>query len=464
LPLDPMSAEIDALGNLIAIQLQSIKNICSEKDATLPSIDDPDSAPASVMNDPGFVRAADVAIAAALRLIATLHNPHLSVQRIATGMYGSALINVAVEANITEALREAGSQGLHVDQLAPKVAMEPTKLGRVLRYLCGMHHMYREVSPNVFTNNRLSAALDTGKSFDEVKDRGPLRYAGSKGAAPFVGHTTDEVLRGAALLSDVLLDPKTAFSFDPAVTSTMKAVGYEGQYWNWVEQPEQKKRLHRFGEAMKNLDTIFPKEMIVDRYDWNSIPKGSLVVDVGGGLGGTTLPLAKTFSHLRYVIQDRPPVIVNAKKHWNNKFPEAIESGLVKFQDHNFFDPQPIKDASVFLLRFILHDWPHAEAAQILKRLRDVAKPDTKVVILDQVVPYTCPVEDDTITGKIPDVLKGNMAVGGGMSYATDIQMLNIQNSQERTTGEWADLAKASGFKVESIKSGLICAIVCVPV
>lgn len=38
-----------------------------------------------------------------------------------------------------------------------------------------------------------------------------------------------------------------------------------------------------------------------------------VVVDVGGNLGTLTLLLAKTFPHLRYVVQDLPKVIPGAK-------------------------------------------------------------------------------------------------------------------------------------------------------
>lgn len=40
-------------------------------------------------------------------------------------------------------------------------------------------------------------------------------------------------------------------------------------------------------------------------YDWKSLKKGDLVVDVGGGIGSTTLRLAQAFPELRFVVQDR---------------------------------------------------------------------------------------------------------------------------------------------------------------
>ena len=38
---------------------------------------------------------------------------------------------------------------------------------RILRLLA-TNHIFNEVSPDVFTNNRLSSALDTGKSVEEL--------------------------------------------------------------------------------------------------------------------------------------------------------------------------------------------------------------------------------------------------------------------------------------------------------
>jgi len=44
-------------------------------------------------------------------------------------------------------------------------------------------------------------------------------------------------------------------------------------------------------------------------YDWKSLPANTLVVDVGGGVGTASLSLAKEFPQLKFVIQDRQPVV-----------------------------------------------------------------------------------------------------------------------------------------------------------
>ena len=44
-------------------------------------------------------------------------------------------------------------------------------------------------------------------------------------------------------------------------------------------------------------------------FDWAGLEEGSLVVDVGGGIGSTSMTLAKAFPHLRFCIQDRPKTV-----------------------------------------------------------------------------------------------------------------------------------------------------------
>ena len=47
-------------------------------------------------------------------------------------------------------------------------------------------------------------------------------------------------------------------------------------------------------------------------FDWSALSNDSVVVDVGGGIGSQTLTLAKTFDHLKFVVQDRESVIADA--------------------------------------------------------------------------------------------------------------------------------------------------------
>lgn len=58
----------------------------------------------------------------------------------------------------------------------------------------------------------------------------------------------------------------------------------------------------------------------------------------------------------KVVIQDREPVLEKAKSYWKAENPAAVEDGKVEFQVHDFFEEQPIRGASAYVLRHIMHE------------------------------------------------------------------------------------------------------------
>ena len=60
------------------------------------------------------------------------------------------------------------------------------------------------------------------------------------------------------------------------------------------------------------------------RYDWKSLPEGSVVVDVGGGIGVVTRVLAKAHPHLKFIIQDQLEVIEDGLKVSSPVFPRPV--------------------------------------------------------------------------------------------------------------------------------------------
>ena len=57
---------------------------------------------------------------------------------------------------------------------------------------------------------------------------------------------------------------------------------------------------------------------------------------------------------------------------------------------HDFLTPQPVQNAAVFLLRVITHDWPDEFVTHILLQLRHAAIPQTKLMLVDYVLPLAC--------------------------------------------------------------------------
>ena len=59
---------------------------------------------------------------------------------------------------------------------------------------------------------------------------------------------------------------------------------------------------------------MFTLSVVIGGFDWASLTKGSIVVDVGGGLGGLDIDLAKKFKELQFICQDRPETVAEADK------------------------------------------------------------------------------------------------------------------------------------------------------
>ena len=44
-------------------------------------------------------------------------------------------------------------------------------------------------------------------------------------------------------------------------------------------------------------------------FDFSSLPSGSTIIDVGGGVGAASLPILRANEHLRLVVQDTEEVV-----------------------------------------------------------------------------------------------------------------------------------------------------------
>ena len=126
----------------------------------------------------------------------------------------------------------------------------------------------------------------------------------------------------------------------------------------------------------------FSIKNMIEAFDWQGLGKG-LVVDVGGSFGHYCFEIAQASADLTFVVQDLEKVVAQAREeHANN---DNIER--VKFQAYNFFTPQPIKNADIYLLRMICHDYSDKYAAQILSNIVPAMGPDSRILIVDTVMP-----------------------------------------------------------------------------
>lgn len=104
---------------------------------------------------------------------------------------------------------------------------------------------------------------------------------------------------------------------------------------------------------------------------------------MGGSEGHVSFAIAKEYEHLDFVVQDLPEVV--DKVIVGEEIEEEVKL-RVTFMTHDFLQEQTA-EGDVFLLRWVLHDWPDKYVVRILRNLRPVLKDGNKIVINDQVMP-----------------------------------------------------------------------------
>ncbi|KZV76743.1 O-methyltransferase [Peniophora sp. CONT] len=450
-------SDIKALAAIIQESIGRIEESLLAKDLPFPSPDTqftPESETARMV--PEVLQSINVLVSAAFQLINATRPPAFTMQEVMTSYNLAASFGVAVSAHVPEICREAGPQGIHVNDIAAVTGISPSKLARVLRALA-TNHIFVEISPDVFANNRNSSIVDTLKSVKDIMANPGEKHAGTMGAAASVGHCTDECMKSAAYMTEAIFNQSFAKTGEPNETALNIAFKTDLSGFVWLETPDNKHRLSRFGITMDAQRSIIPPEATINGnmigFDWEALGKDALVVDVGGGLGSQSAILARAFKGLKFVVQDREPVIKGAVAFWEREVHGAVESGRVVLQTHDFFEEQPQKNADVFFLRWVMHDWSDKYCLIILKRLRAAAKPTTRLMVVDTLVSYACPeVHVEDIAGAQrpmpPKPLLANMGHASWVGYSTDIQMMNMANGEERTITQFRKLFAEAGWKL----------------
>ncbi|GAA6037613.1 hypothetical protein JCM8097_006143 [Rhodosporidiobolus ruineniae] len=371
-----------------------------------------------------------------------------------------ACMCVVIEAHVAETLREAsvaGKPALHVEEIAKSSCINPSKLARVLRLLAA-HHIFVETEPDVFALNRPAMPLDTGKSVKELVESKPAEwFNGTDGVAALISNATENMAKAATTLADVLLSPSLTNLTSPEDGPFAQHFGEPA--WEYFNREGNERHLNRFAAAMRSLQITDQGGKDRKGFPFHDLPDGATVVDVGSGVGGASLALAKSLPKVNFVLQDQKEVIEGAAKQvwrqsrpsevyladgsvsqlWEKEVPEALESGRVKLMPHDFFGPQPVKGADVYFLRAIIHDWDDANSIKILSQLADAASSTSKLVLIERPYSYLSPSSS------------GSSAALDPLFPLVDLQMLVACNGQERTKEQHEALAAKAGWRMGKV-------------
>jgi 6-hydroxytryprostatin B O-methyltransferase len=188
--------------------------------------------------------------------------------------------------------------------------------------------------------------------------------------------------------------------------------------------PQKMKEFSAYMTNVRSSDTVALRHL-TSGFAWETIREGGIVVDVGGSVGDAAIAIAEAFPHLKLVVQDLPRNTDNGRKMLESS-PKKALAERVTFQGHDFMEKQPVRDADVYLLRTVLHDWTDEDAVKIVRNLVEAMRnnPGSKLLIQETVLPKP---------GSVPVSIERLFRV-------RDMTMLQSFNSKERDLVDWKAL------------------------
>ncbi|KAI0081920.1 S-adenosyl-L-methionine-dependent methyltransferase [Panus rudis PR-1116 ss-1] len=423
--------ELDNLVSLISSAVEQLKEEYNQLGYSLPTLDDvKEPAYNSAQVSDRLEHAVQCIQGACSQLSTLITPPKITLALRAKESYNCACLGIAVEAKVADQL-VGHPEGLHVSKLAAATGLCPRKLCCVLRILA-TKHCFREVSPDVFANNRLSMLLIS-----------------STPTAAHVAVCADEGLKATATLSETFFDPVLSQSYASNQSSWNVAMNYKGTLWDFYQNVDPVRR-KRFGKAMIGYSSMVALDQILHGYPWEKLSHGTTVCDLGGGMGHVSMHILKATPQLQVVLQDLPATIEEAKGFWLKSAPELVEKHRVRFASVDFLKQSPVPDCDIYFLKSIVHDWPDKDSKTILTNITRAMKPGARVILQEFVLqPPVCDNEEDKKFLKTaPDPLLPNYGEGSILHLYSNLSMLSLFNSQERTLRELAELGNAAGLEL----------------
>ena len=208
----------------------------------------------------------------------------------------------------------------------------------------------------------------------------------------------------------------------------------------WEVLSSNPERINQFMNGLSLFAALHP---VVAMYPFEeqllagNSPDRPLAVDIGGGRGVAMLALRKGCPSLKgeMILQDQESVL--------NEIKSEDLPGVTKMP-HDFFTEQPVKNAQIYYIRRVMHDWRDEDCARILKAVIPAMAKDSRILISDNALPEPSTVND-------------------AHAMWMDMMMMEI-GGKERTKGDWQKLADMSGLKLVKIwqepeNTGTLCVV-----
>ncbi|CCM04641.1 uncharacterized protein FIBRA_06825 [Fibroporia radiculosa] len=366
-----------------------------------------------------------------------VQDPLSRLSEITCGYIPARALHIAAQACLFDLLASADPvEGISIHEISCRTGINESKLVRILRCLCSIH-VFAEVKLNHFTNTPTSAAVVGNEPF-----RSWILIGGA------------ETFAASYKLPAIIMDPVKTHSLSHRESALQEVLDTKLTLWEYLETGVSQEdgtigprpELRTWSLAMIGGAQMNGPPLLCD-FPWEK-HNGCTIVDVGAGVGSMSLELAKIMPITRFHVQDRGAVIQDARAIWMRELPEAIGSNRVNLMAHDFFTEQPIKGADIYLLRYILHDWPDKDCITILKLLRDAMARNSCLLVADYLLNTTI---GSSRLKSAPHPLPANYGVAQIFSNMHDLSMMSLFNGMERSPNELEDLGRQAGLEVVRI-------------
>ena len=309
-------------------------------------------------------------------------SPESRLWDLMRGALTARALGVVAKLRVADALADGPRP---VDELAREVGADTDVLRRLLRALAS-DGVFAEDEAGSFRNTDASELLRTGGGWDDF--------------AHLFGSVWFRTIAELGTSGDAAFP--TLYGMD---------------FWSWLaDHPDERAS---FDRAMEQ-----GKERRIERLAALVWRGDETVVDVGGGNGSNLVGLLRRHPGLRGIVFDLPETVRDE---------EGLREAGCTFVSGSFFESVPPGD--VYVLSTILHDWDDERATAILRTIRGAAQPETRLVLLETVLP------------------PGNEAHGAKW---LDLLMLALFAGRERDEAQWRTLLEGADFEPVRMEDGLI--------
>ncbi|KAJ5106406.1 hypothetical protein N7456_003081 [Penicillium angulare] len=299
-------------------------------------------------------------------------------------------------------------EGIDITDLAKKLNLDQNIVRRLMAH-AATYHVFFQPERDYFVHTASSRLL-----------------AENDGMRSWLLTGIEESLAASMRIPDVL--EKYGYSEDPEKSAW--SMHNSTKLPVFVALNEMPERGMTFSKAMAWHSQLpgFSAHHLIDHLPFKDSKSPTTIVDVGGGYGHIAQALASHNPNFQCVVQDLSEPVAQGEKI----LPQELQ-GRVRFEVHDFFKEQPIKDADVYLLRHTLHDWSNKYAMKVLKCLIPALKSGGKIVINDRIIPDF---------GEAHYLLERE-------SRDYDFYMFTLTNAQERTLLDWENLLRVTDSRLK---------------